>query len=66
MVSQLVEVMAVYNNEPLPEPMSTHLPRDKMVASIADDIFRWNFMNENIYIVNQISLKFFSEESNWQ
>ena len=36
----------------------THLAQDKMAAILADDIFKSIFMNENIRILIQISLKF--------
>ena len=36
----------------------THLPLDKIVAILADDIFKWIFLNENDRIPIQISLKF--------
>ena len=36
----------------------THLPLDKMDAILADDIFKRIFVNENIRISIQISLKF--------
>ena len=36
----------------------THLPQDKMAASLADDNFKCIFLNENVWIVIQISLKF--------
>ena len=36
----------------------THLPLDKMVAILADDIFKYIFFNENVTILIQISLKF--------
>ena len=35
-----------------------------MVAILADDYFKWIFLNENGSISIQISLKF--QESNWQ
>ena len=35
----------------------THLPLDKMTAILADDIFKYIFMNENDQILIQISLK---------
>ena len=36
----------------------THLPLDKMSAILADEIFKHIFLNENIGISIQISLKF--------
>ena len=36
----------------------THLPLDKMAAILADDIFKRIFLNENVSILVQISLKF--------
>ena len=36
----------------------THLLLDNMAAILADDIFRCIFVNENICILNKISLKF--------
>ena len=36
----------------------THLPQDKMAAMLADDIFKCIFLNENVSISIQISLKF--------
>ena len=44
----------------------THLPLDKMAAILADNIFNCIFLNENDRIPIQISLKYFSQESNWQ
>ena len=38
----------------------THLPLDKMAAILADDIFKFVFLNENGRILIQISLKFVS------
>ena len=39
-------------------PRLTHLLLDKMVAILADDIFKWTVLNENGRILNQISLYF--------
>ena len=39
-------------------PQLTHLPLDKMAAIVADDMFKWIFLNENGRILIQISLKF--------
>ena len=36
----------------------THLPLDKMAAILADNIFKRIFLNENVRIFIQISLKF--------
>ena len=36
----------------------THLPLDKIAASLADDNFKWFFFNENDWIPIWISLKF--------
>ena len=36
----------------------THLPLDKIAAILADDIFKRIFLNENVSILIQISLKF--------
>ena len=36
----------------------THLTLDKMAAILADDIFKRIFLNENVRIFIQISLKF--------
>ena len=36
----------------------THLPLDKMAATLADDIFRCIFMNEKLSILINFSLKF--------
>ena len=36
----------------------TNLPLDKMAASLADDIFKCIFLNENNRIMIQISVKF--------
>ena len=36
----------------------THLPLDKMAAILADNIFKRIFLNENVTITIQISLKF--------
>ena len=38
--------------------MLTHLPLDKMAATLADDIFNCIFLNENDRIPIQISLKY--------
>ena len=35
-----------------------HLPLDKMAASLADNIFKWIFLNESDKILIWISLKF--------
>ena len=37
---------------------STHLSLDKMAAILADDIFKWIFLNENDRILIRISLKY--------
>ena len=39
-------------------PIKTHLPLDKIDAILAADIFKRIFVNENIRILVQISLKF--------
>ena len=36
----------------------THLPLDKMATILADDIFKFIFLNETVQILIQISLKF--------
>ena len=36
----------------------THWGRDKMAATLADDIFKCIFLDENIWISIRISLKF--------
>ena len=36
----------------------THLPLDKMAASLADNIFKCIFLNENVWILIKISLNF--------
>ena len=36
----------------------THLSMDKTAAILADDIFKWIFMNEKLLILIRISLKF--------
>ena len=36
----------------------THLPLDKMANSLTDEIFKCIFLNENVRISIQISLKF--------
>ena len=36
----------------------THLPLDKMATILADNIFKWIFLNANDRILIQISLKF--------
>ena len=36
----------------------THLPLDKIAAILADDIFKCIFLNENVRILIQLSLKF--------
>lgn len=35
----------------------THSGRNKMATVCADDIFKRNFVNENVFIVTEISLK---------
>ena len=40
------------------ETVLTHLPLDKMVAILADDIFKCIFLHENDRILIQISLKY--------
>ena len=37
----------------------THWGRDKMAAIFSDDILKWIFLNENVWISINISLKFF-------
>ena len=44
-------------SKPLPEPTLTHWGRDKMAAILPDDIFKWIFFNENVWISINISLK---------
>ena len=39
-------------------PLINSSPLDKMVAILADNIFKWIFLNENGRILIQISLKF--------
>ena len=41
----------------------THLPLDKMAAILADDNFKWIFLNENDRIPIRISLKFVPKSS---
>ena len=41
-------------------------PLDKIAAILADDNFKCIFLNENDWIPIQISLKFVSQESDWQ
>ena len=36
----------------------THLPLDKMAATLADNIFKRIFLNDNVRILIEISLKF--------
>ena len=36
----------------------THLPLDKMVAILADGIFKCIFLNEKVWILIKISLRF--------
>ena len=36
----------------------THWGRDKMATTLADDTFKWKFVNENVLILIKISLKF--------
>ena len=40
----------------------THLPLDKMVVMLADDIFKCIFLNEKFGIVIRISLKFIPKD----
>ena len=42
----------------------THLPLDKMADTLADDTFKCIFLNENVRIMIQISLKFVPRDSN--
>ena len=42
----------------------THLPLDKMANSLTDEIFKCIFLNENVRISIQISLKFVPGGSN--
>ena len=42
----------------LPLVLFTHLPLDKMGAILADDIFKRIFLNDNVRISIEISLKF--------
>ena len=44
--------------------MLTHLPLDKMADTIADDIFKHIFLNEDVRILIQILLKFVPMGSN--
>ena len=41
--------------------MLTHLPLDKMAAILTDDIFKHIFLNEKVWILIKISLKFVSK-----
>ena len=41
----------------------THLPLGKMSSILADDIFKWIFLNENDRIPIQISMKFVPRSS---
>ena len=41
----------------------THLPLDKMAAILAENIFKCIFLNENVRISIQISLKFVPKSS---
>ena len=45
---------------------SIHLYLDEMAAILTDDNFKCIFLNENDRIRIQISVKFVSQESNWQ
>ena len=38
--------------------ITAHLPLDKMVAILADDIFKGSFLNEKFCILFKISLKY--------
>ena len=42
----------------------THFPVDKMADTFADDIIKRIFLNENVWISIQISLKFVPRGSN--
>ena len=42
----------------------THWDWDKMAATLADDIFKCIFLNENVWILINISLKFVPKGSN--
>ena len=46
------------STKPLVESMWTHLPLDKLVAILSDDIFKYIFLSENDRISFQITLKF--------
>ena len=47
-----------YQTEISQDPWLTHLPLDKMAVTLADDIFKCIFLNENERILIQIALKF--------
>ena len=42
----------------------THLPQDKMADTFTNNIFKWIFLNGNVRISIQISLKFVPRGSN--
>ena len=49
------EGLLASGNKPSPSPMLTHRGRDKMAATLADNIFICSFVNEN----DSISIKFY-------
>ena len=57
----------IYNQPPGTQTANanwlTHLPLEKMAAILADNIFKRVFLNENVRILIQISLKFVPEGS---
>ena len=49
-----------YMNLNVPERLLTHWGRDKMVDTLADNIFKHIFLDENVGITIQTSLQFVS------
>ena len=53
-----INTIAVLDLVPCVTWSSTHWGHDKMAATFADDIFICIFLNKNILISNEISLKY--------
>ena len=58
MLMPLQESQKAWVSEYHVQDVCTHLPLDKMAAILADDNFKWIFLNENDRILIRISLKF--------
>ena len=44
----------------------SHLPLNKIAAILADDIFKWIFYGENVWVSIKNFTEVCSQESNWQ